>query len=462
MLANFSIIVAVDKCNGIAKNKQIPWHYTQNLIEDASIKKDLKNLHDLTCGEGNNAIIMGSNTHRDIGKPLKGRVNIVLSKTLVRNSDDIKIYPSLFDALIYCKQTNFDSVFILGGEPLYKMALIRYGYLCKNIYLTRFNADFNCDQFFPALSNIPNIVMGNQVIHTDYSVTHYDCSIRHDEQSYLDLLRTILATGEKHEDRTDVGTIGIFGAKLTFDLQYLPILSTKRVAYDVIIKELLFFISGKTDTKILEAQGVNIWRGNTSMEYLKKYNLPLEPGDYGALYGYQWRYWNGGYPGNEGGIDQIKELITSLTLDKQGKHNRRHVLSAWNVSQLNKMVLPPCHMFAQFNVSNDKKYLDCQVYLRSNDMFLGAPFNITSYALLTYMLGHVVGLSPRTLHYAIGDAHIYNNHIDVVKEQLTRSPYPFPILKFARNISDIDDFKLSDFIIEDYHSWPALKAAMAI
>jgi thymidylate synthase len=254
---------------------------------------------------------------------------------------------------------------------------------------------------------------------------------------------------------------------MRFDLRdRIPILTTKKVFYDSIIKELLFFISGKTDARILTAQGVKIWEANTKKATLEKQGLTWDEGDMGPNYPHQWRHWGAEYVGCDAdytgkGIDQLQKLITGI---REDPHSRRHILTAWNPSQLAQMALYPCHILAQFNVSGDRKWLDCQLYQRSGDLFLGVPFNITSYALLTYMIGHITGLRPRTLIHIIGDAHIYNNHGEQVRRQLGRHPRPFPRLSFreATRIHEIDDFTHNSFIIEGYSSWPAITAEMAV
>jgi thymidylate synthase len=325
--------------------------------------------------------------------------------------------------------------------------------------------DYSCDQFFPlnAVKEFP--LFADATKSRDYTRYIYIPKVEHDENQYLDLLK-IVRNAEQKQDRTGVGVRSIFGTKMEFDLKRIPIITTKKVNFEAVIKELLFFISGKTDTRILQDQGVKIWDANTKKETLEKLGLPWNEGDGGPFYPWQWRHYGAEYKGCDVdstgvGIDQLANLIKNIRTEP---HSRRHVLTAWNPSQLDQMCLAPCHILAQFNVSSDKKYLDCQVYQRSGDLFLGVPFNIASYAFLTYMIGSITSLIPRKLIHLMGDAHIYNNHLNQVDLQLTRTPRPFPTLKFrnATRLHEIDDFNFDSFIVEGYNSWPYISAEMAV
>jgi thymidylate synthase len=289
-----------------------------------------------------------------------------------------------------------------------------------------------------------------------------------DEQNYLDLLSKIMNEGAVKQDRTGIGTKSIFGTQLRFSLEEntLPLLTTKKMFTKGIIEELLFFIRGERDTKKLEAKGVNIWKGNTSKEFLLKRRLHhLNEGDMGKGYGVQWR--NFGY--EEGfdfenmevrGIDQISDLLKSL---KEDPDSRRHIVTAWNPAQLDQMALPPCHILFQCYVNNGE--LSLMWVQRSLDTFLGIPFNIASYAILTHILAKATGLKAKELIMSGGDSHIYLNHVDQVKEQLSREPYPFPKLNIKKDISSIEDIeKLSfeDFEVIEYKSHAAIKAPMAV
>jgi len=291
----------------------------------------------------------------------------------------------------------------------------------------------------------------------------------------LHLLQTILDTGTNKGDRTGVGTRSIYGTQLKFDLRNsFPILTTKKVFWKGVAEELLWFIRGQTDSKLLEAKGVKIWTGNTSREFLDKKGLRWREGEIGPGYGFQWRHWGKYYDevpngtpegviinrGAAGGIDQLAQVIETL---KKNPNDRRMIVSAWNPDQLNMMALPPCHLLYQFDVTDG--YLNCQWYQRSVDTFLGLPFNISSYALLTCLIAKVTGLKPGTLTFAGGDTHIYSNHMEQVKEQISRTPYPFPQLNIKKDIktlADIEALELADLELVNYQSHATIKAEMAV
>ncbi len=288
-----------------------------------------------------------------------------------------------------------------------------------------------------------------------------------EELQYLGLLDKILINGEARTDRTGTGTIGIFGSQLKFSLENnkIPMLTTKKMFLKGVVEELLFFLRGETDTKKLEKKGVFIWKGNTSREFLDQRGLQYLPeGDMGKGYGYQWRKFGETY--NEydriivQGIDQLSRVINTL---KTNPTDRRIIMSAWNPSQLHEMALPPCHMFVQFYAN--KNELSAQFYMRSVDTFLGLPFNILSYALLTHIIAHTVGMRAKELIFVGGDTHIYSNHIEQVKTQITREPFEFPTLKINKKlvtVQDIESLQLTDFQIENYQSHSSIKAEMAI
>jgi len=289
-----------------------------------------------------------------------------------------------------------------------------------------------------------------------------------EEKQYLDLLCRILREGESRDDRTGTGTIGIFGTTLRFSLQHnkIPALTTKRIFFKGIIEELLFFLRGDTDTKKLEAKGVNIWKGNTTREFLDKRGLTYLPeGDMGKGYGFQWRKF-GQHDNDNGdrychtGVDQLLEVISTL---KTNPNDRRIIMTAWNPSQLKEMALPPCHILSQFYAINGE--LSCQFYQRSVDSFLGLPFNILSYAILTHIVALTTGLKPKEVIFVGGDTHIYKNHQEQVMEQVSREPYDFPTIKITKELNSVDDIEkleFKDFIIEGYKCHPAIKAEMAI
>jgi thymidylate synthase len=264
------------------------------------------------------------------------------------------------------------------------------------------------------------------------------------ERAYLDLLAEVLQSGARKTDRTGTGTLSVFGRQLRFNLaDSFPLLTTKKLHTKSILYELLWFLRGDTNVKWLQERGVSIWD-----------EWADENGNLGPVYGYQWRHWRTP-DGRE--IDQIAQLIQSL---KKKPDSRRHIVSAWNPADVDKMALPPCHALFQFYVANGR--LSCQMYQRSADLFLGVPFNIASYAALTLMVAQVTDLKPGEFVLTLGDAHIYLNHLEQVREQLSRSPRPFPKLKLNPAVKELLEFRYEDFTLEAYDPHPAIKAPIAV
>jgi thymidylate synthase len=263
-------------------------------------------------------------------------------------------------------------------------------------------------------------------------------------QQYLDLLRHILANGTEKTDRTGTGTKSVFGYQMRFDLQAgFPLVTTKKVHLKSIIYELLWFLKGETNIAYLKENGVKIWDEWADAN-----------GELGPVYGKQWRSWEGA---NGKVVDQVTDLIDQI---KKNPDSRRLIISAWNVADLPQMALMPCHTIFQFYVANGK--LSCQLYQRSADVFLGVPFNIASYALLTLMIAQVCGLQPGEFIHTFGDVHIYNNHTEQVNIQLSRTPFPLPVMKLNPAVKNIFDFNFEDFTLENYQSHPAIKAPVAV
>jgi len=263
-------------------------------------------------------------------------------------------------------------------------------------------------------------------------------------KTYHDLLRHVLQHGHKKQDRTGTGTLSVFGYQMRFDLaEGFPLLTTKKVHLKSIIHELLWFLQGSTNIAYLKENGVRIWD-----------EWADEKGNLGPVYGHQWRNW----PKPDGThIDQISQVVDSI---KKNPDSRRLIVSAWNVADIEQMKLPPCHAFFQFYVADGK--LSCQLYQRSADIFLGVPFNIASYALLTMMVAQVCNLEPGDFVHTLGDAHIYMNHLDQVNEQLSRAPKALPTMQINAAVHDIFSFKFEDFTLENYDPYPAIKAQVAV
>ncbi|MDX9728385.1 MAG: thymidylate synthase [Bacteroidales bacterium] len=263
-------------------------------------------------------------------------------------------------------------------------------------------------------------------------------------KQYLDLLSHVMEHGIEKRDRTGTGTLSTFGYQMRFDLsEGFPLMTTKKLHLKSILYELLWFLSGSTNVRYLQEKGVRIWNEWADAD-----------GNLGPIYGYQWRSW----PAADGRtIDQVSAVVDSL---KKNPDSRRHIISAWNVGEIEKMALPPCHILFQFYVAGDR--LSCQLYQRSADIFLGVPFNIASYALLTIMMAQVTGYKPGEFIHTLGDAHIYLNHTEQVRLQLTRDPRPLPRMIVNKEVDNILEFKYEDFVLADYNPHPAIKGEISV
>ena len=301
----------------------------------------------------------------------------------------------------------------------------------------------------------------------------------HEEQQYLNLIKNILENGTWEEGRNGK-TKSVFGNMMRFSLKdgAIPILTTKKTAWKTCLKELLWFIRGETDNKLLQEQGVHIWDGNSSREFLDSRGLQnYEEGELGPIYGRQWRHFNAPYITKKevkfseslkkseqtyynvkGGVDQLQQIIDTLK-DPAQRTSRRIVMTAWNPCQLDDMALPPCHILCQFNVHNGNK-LSCSMYQRSCDSPLGSPINIASYSFLTHLLAKHCGLEAHEFVYFMGNSHIYEDHVEPMKEQIKRNPYPFPTVSIKQIRVNINDYCLDDFEIHNYQSHEAIKMKM--
>jgi len=335
--------------------------------------------------------------------------------------------------------------------------------------------DFDCDTFFPSLEADAWTTTKASSERTEGGITYRFVSMEpacrgasigkpHEEDQYLQLVQEVLTHGVSRSDRTGTGTLSKFGAQMRFSLREgFPLLTTKSVFWRGVAEELLWFLSGDTSAKTLQNKKIRIWDGNSSREYLDSIGLTeREVGDLGPVYGWQWRHFGAEYKDMHTdytgqGVDQLAQIVHAL---KTKPYDRRIIISAWNPADLGKMALPPCHMFAQFYVANGE--LSCQMYQRSADLGLGVPFNIASYALLTCLLAHVTGLKRGDFVHVIGDAHVYNNHVEALKEQLTRQPRPFPTLQISDRVKNIEDCTFADLEITGYQPHKAIKMEMAV
>ncbi|KAJ7555237.1 hypothetical protein O6H91_05G027800 [Diphasiastrum complanatum] len=515
---SFQIVVAATREHGIGKNGKLPW----NLPSDLKYFKKITS--ETLCSSKRNAVIMGRRTWESIPskfRPLPGRLNVVLSRSsdnIIRAeaaNEDVLVSKSLKAALQMLATPQFsglvESVFIIGGGEVFREAMSSPH--CDAIHLTEIETIFECDTFMPAVdsslfrlwyASFPNIENSVRLTFTAYvrtklnkndghskigsnllstseswdgaSTTHLQAgdetfnrlpksiARKHEEYQYLSLIQDILDNGVSKGDRTGTGTLSKFGCQMRFNLRKsFPLFTTKRVFWRGVVGELLWFISGSTNAKVLQDKGINIWNGNASREYLDSVGLQhREEGDLGPVYGFQWRHFGARYVDmhtdySGQGFDQLADVIQKI---KSAPDDRRIVLSAWNPADLNLMALPPCHMFAQFYVANGE--LSCQMYQRSCDMGLGVPFNVACYSLLTCIVAHVCDLVPGDFVHILGDAHVYKNHIEPLQHQVIRVPKPFPILEISTSNKDIDSFKAVDFNLIGYESHERIAMKMAV
>lgn len=467
---NISILVAFSSKNlGIGINNTIPWN----------IPDDMKRFRELTTG---GVVVMGRRTWESIpanNRPLKDRLNIVVTRTpskYVDPNNDRVVFITIeeMDSLVW-NLSKEHRVFIIGGTMLYNW----YMGIAKTIYATVVDTVAQADTFFPTkefdrykIESYSELFKTQTQDSLSYRYITYTLSkTQHGEHAYLGTLKDILTLGNTRDDRTGTGTVSLFGPQLRFDISNsIPLLTTKFVPWKLTMKELLWFIKGKTDSKLLESQGVNIWAGNTTREFLDNRGLTqYQEGDIGSMYGWIWRHIGAEYNGcahdyTGQGHDQLKELLDTLKTDP---FSRRHLLTTYCPLYNDKGCLLPCHgLVVQFYVEekNDIKYLSCHMYQRSSDTFLGLAINIASYSMLTYIIATMCDMSPKDLIITTGDCHIYSNHLDQVKLQLTRSPLPFP--KFVVNpvVKDktFEELSLEDFDVVGYLHHPNIKAPMAV
>ena len=440
-----------------------------------------------------NAMIMGFNTFASMGhKGLPKRKNIVITR---RNKVELEQYNktgtifarSLIDALNMCKDMEeVDQKFVIGGAQIYDQIFddknadqvnrLHWTRLAKEVPT---DTKVNLNKFKNFVSGFENSFISKTMV--DHGDFNYDVAVyshgndkpdalgmkRSEEYQYLDLLRRILDEGEERPDRTNTGVFSLFGNSMRFDLsESFPLLTTKKVFHRGITEELLWFLRGDTDGKSLLDKKVNIWEGNGSRQFLDERGLTNNrEHDLGPVYGFQWRHFGAVYRGCDQnydgeGVDQLAQLINDL---KVNKYSRRHILSSWNPVALPKMALPPCHVLFQLYVSKDDR-LSCSLYQRSADVGLGVPFNIASYAMFVCILAHHLGLKRGEFVHFLGDTHIYSNHKEALREQLERSPFPFPVLDInpKEKRENVWDYQIEDFELKNYQSHGKLKMKMAV
>ena len=494
----------------IGKNNELLFKLHDDLAMFSQITKH--SLHSLSK-LNRNVIVMGRKTWFSLPlkkRPLQDRLNLILTNN--NELHDISPYPSkfklntisdinsLFDKNMYFitfeqlidfyKRTS-SNIFVIGGSEIYNKFLEEDNKLIpENIYLTEVYNFKPVEGEEPThFMNKPNqtyklISISSKINDIKYNLNYRFLKYKKfpngisQENKYLDLCNYILKNGNERPDRTGVGTISVFGTQLTFNISNsIPLLTSKRVAWKHCIEELLWFLRGDTDSKILQKKGVKIWNGNTSREFLDSRGLHhFDEGILGPGYGWQWRFFGAGYSQSFsdttkidtseilGGFDQIEHVISEL---KTNPFSRKILVSAWNPSNASQMALEPCHFAFQFYVEQDstgQKHLSCHFMMRSNDIGCGTSFNLMSYAVLTYIIALKCDMQPKNLIYTCSDAHIYKNHLTQIKEQLNRELHPLPKLIINKNVKTKDwkDITISDFEVIGYFPEPSIKMDMAI
>lgn len=429
----FNLIVAMTQNKGIGINNQLPW----------KIPEELKLFSTITQ---NSVLIVGRKTAEHLPE-LKNRVVLTVSTKFIGQY----VFDSFERALSYAHQRRpRKEIYIIGGSVLYNHVLEHHKHQLNRLYVSVINKEYECDSYIKL--NMNEFVIDSMTTHADF--THYVLLNKQtSEHQYLKLLSNVHSSGKIKHGRNGI-TISSFVNHLSFDLRNgFPLLTTKKMFWKGIVEELLFFIRGDTDTKLLEQQNINIWQKNTSREFLDMNNKQhLKEGDMGPMYGYQWRNFNGS------GYDQLSNLISDIKTDPT---SRRLLLTTYNPIQAKDGVLYPCHsLMSQFNV--DAGCLDMYCFNRSSDLFLGLPFNIASSSLLLMIIAKLCNLTPRYFNLSLGDCHIYDVHMTNVETQLNRACYSLPtvILPNVNTLQDVETLTYESFILVDYNSHPAIKAEM--
>lgn len=482
------LVFAFDRQGGIAKEGKIPW----SCPEDMKMFKNLTSL---------NIVLMGRKTWESLPvRPLSNRENIVVTRDSKDRIDGVKTVNSLsrvsIDPLLEEASKGGKSLFVIGGKEIYEGVIALYPE--SELYITFIDVDHHCDLFlWPWLAkrilnelgdkttsvyNIdykvynPCLVKDREVVPGVYLFKGFN-SKKSSERKIQDLIYKVYHEGESRLDRTGVGTVSIFGAQLEIDIgKRFPLMTVRKTFFKGIFEELVWFLRGIPDSKILEDKKVNVWKGNSTREYLDKYKLDYEEGDCGPHYPHQWRHWGAPYEkitkerrekeekegiretsniDRKGGIDQVQNVIDTLRRDPT---SRRMIISGWNVSDLSRMALPPCHVLYQFGVHNGK--LNVHFFQRSSDTLLALHWNLSSAALFVYLLSSIVDIPPGKVVMSISDAHIYTNHLSEVGKILSRRPYEYPKLEIVNKREKIEDYVFEDLKLSEYRSYPSVELPM--
>lgn len=440
----------------------IPWN----------VPDDMKHFNRTTLGTfETNVLVMGRKTFESLPNKLEGRINVVLSKTKAEIEDADYVYSSFDDFLKDENFPEYNNIFVIGGAELIEMVYVHYFQLIDKIYYSKILTNEFKPFLFPVymspvIMNTLNVLPFRMNSGKNVNFYLYELP-KHEEFQYLDLLRKCLTEGDVRETR-NATTYSIFNEQITFDLtKGFPLLTTKKVFMRGVFEELMFFLKGQTDSKILEKKGVNIWKPNTTKEFIDKCNLGYEEGDMGPMYGFQWKHFNADYTGCKTdyigqGYNQL-EYVMQLLRDEPT--SRRILMTTYNPVQAKKGVLYPCHSIVIQFYCEDYK-VSMTMYQRSVDLACGLPFNIASNALLLHIICHTLTrqtgdlYTPNKLHIVLGDTHIYSQHIEGIKTQLERIPNTFPWIAFKNVYPDLEDYKWEDIEILNYNSHPPIKFEM--
>lgn len=453
---------------GIGKDGLLPW---------SKIDEDMRYFRELTT---NQTVVMGSKTFFSLPKksrPLPSRRNIVVTRTPRDSRFDPYREEVFFCDLVDARRMISEAtsnVFVIGGMQIYEELLP----MCSTVHATVIYDKVSCDKHFPMLDDEFEIANLGEVRSStsgvQYRFARFDRTkdvglSSSADREYARLARSVLrkSLGKVRKDRTGTGTLSIFGEQIRIDVsKYAPLLTTKRVPWKSCIEELLWFMKGQTDANLLKEKGVNIWNGNSSRAFLDKVGLDrLNEGDCGANYSFQWRFFGQEYSNcntNYMPYTRFDQLNNVLKMIRTTPTSRRIFMSAWNPMDLSNTVLPPCHVSAQFYV--DEGVLSCHVYQRSCDVFLGLPWNIFSYSTLTQILAKMADLVPGELIMSFGDVHLYTDHLEQIKEQLSRAPVCPPVLQIHESVRDkmFEELSIEDFELIEYNSHPSIRAKMSV
>ena len=470
-MKKFNIILATDITGGFGLNNNIPWKFQIDIDFFKSITKS----HTILSGINSNCniLIMGRKTWESMNKkPLHGRISWILTSQYkqlneLNTNNKVCFFPDFYSIYINSFDYVNSDIWIIGGLQIFDEALRHFA--CDKIYWTQIQNEFETDIKIK-LSNY-NIKWTNQLKAADlnlndnkiYDIIFHQGNIIHGlEQNYLSTMFDIIINGEKRVTRNGL-TYSLFNKTISWDLaKGFPLLTTKKMFWKGIVEELLFFIRGDTDSSKLSQKGVKIWEPNTNREFLNSSNLNYSIGEMGPMYGYQWRFFNKPFPPSDTdtfqGIDQLTKVIEEI---KNDPNSRRILMTDFNPLQVHQGVLYPCHsIIIQFYITNGK--LNCSMYQRSADFFLGIPFNIASTSLLVHIISQLTQLQPGIINLIMGDYHLYQDHLDIVFQQINRNPYDLPKLEMTpfETLKQVEESNLNDYKILNYIHHPIIKAVM--